>query len=222
MGSARAVHSSAWSRLTSARGGIMIGGRRQKIGGKQHIRLSGYQSCILLLVIAERYDPYHIAPHLSPFFLILDIGCWILEIYPMYNFFRAKPTPAGSVIRIFRPETVIGWHRELERRKWTQVPVDRGGRSQINTELNELIVRLGQWTVPLTYILVGSSEKPVILSLTRISHSKQFADLPIRLADASNRRAAGLPSLPGHAHPPDCPVPRDHSPNQIAAFGVCH
>ena len=34
----------------------------------------------------------------------------------------------GSVMRIFRPETVIGWHRELVHREWKQKPVDGGGR----------------------------------------------------------------------------------------------
>ncbi len=50
----------------------------------------------------------------------------------------------GSVIRIFRPETVIGWHRELVRRKWKQKPVDAGGRPPISQELSDLIVRLAK------------------------------------------------------------------------------
>jgi hypothetical protein len=34
----------------------------------------------------------------------------------------------GSVMRIFKPEIVIGWHRELVRREWKLKPVDGGGR----------------------------------------------------------------------------------------------
>ncbi len=29
----------------------------------------------------------------------------------------------GNVLRIFQPETVFKWHRELVRRKWTRQPV---------------------------------------------------------------------------------------------------
>ena len=50
----------------------------------------------------------------------------------------------GRVIRIFKPETVIGWHRELVRRKWKQKVVDAGGRPPISQELSELIVQLAK------------------------------------------------------------------------------
>jgi putative transposase len=48
------------------------------------------------------------------------------------------------VIRIFQPETVLGWHRQLVRRKWTYNPDDRGGRPRIDRELERLVVRLAQ------------------------------------------------------------------------------
>ena len=40
---------------------------------------------------------------------------------------RLTTRQLGRVIRIFKPETVFGWHRELVRRKWAQAPVNRGG-----------------------------------------------------------------------------------------------
>jgi putative transposase len=57
---------------------------------------------------------------------------------------RLTTNQLGSVIRIFKPETVIGWHRELVRRKWKQKPVDAGGRPPISQELSELIVQLAK------------------------------------------------------------------------------
>lgn len=47
-----------------------------------------------------------------------------------------------DIIRIFQPETVLGWHRQLVRRKWTYARKNKGGRSRINQELENLILRL--------------------------------------------------------------------------------
>ena len=49
-----------------------------------------------------------------------------------------------DVIRIIKPETVIRWHRELVRRKWTQEHKIKGGRPRISQEIESLIVRLAQ------------------------------------------------------------------------------
>ena len=57
---------------------------------------------------------------------------------------RLTTSQLGRVIRIFEPETVIGWHRELVRRKWKQKPVDAGGRPPISKVLNDLIVQLAE------------------------------------------------------------------------------
>ena len=46
-----------------------------------------------------------------------------------------------SVLRIFQPETVFRWHRELVRRKWTHNPQGRGARPRTDQELE----RLGEW-----------------------------------------------------------------------------
>ena len=47
-----------------------------------------------------------------------------------------------DIIRIFQPETVLKWHRELVRRKWTQEHKNKGGRPKISEEMEDLIVRL--------------------------------------------------------------------------------
>ena len=45
-------------------------------------------------------------------------------------------------IRIFQPETILRWHRELVRRKWTYPNKNKGGRAAISKEVENLILRL--------------------------------------------------------------------------------
>jgi transposase InsO family protein len=49
-----------------------------------------------------------------------------------------------GIIRIFQPETVLRWHRELVRRKWTFAYKHKGGRPQLCKEIERLIVRLAK------------------------------------------------------------------------------
>ncbi len=49
-----------------------------------------------------------------------------------------------SVIRIFQPETVFKWHRELTRRKWSFNKQGRGGRPRTDKELERLVLRLAK------------------------------------------------------------------------------
>ena len=51
-----------------------------------------------------------------------------------------KPWPAFVV----RPETMLRWHRELVRKKWTYKRRGRPGRPPIDPEVRDLIVRLGR------------------------------------------------------------------------------
>ena len=46
-----------------------------------------------------------------------------------------------TVIRIFRPETELRWHRELVRRKWTYPNKNKGGRPATSKEIESLILR---------------------------------------------------------------------------------
>src|SRR5262245_45907596 len=43
---------------------------------------------------------------------------------------------------IFTPQTILNWHRELIRRKWTFQDNHRVGRPAITDELRQLIIRL--------------------------------------------------------------------------------
>jgi putative transposase len=45
-----------------------------------------------------------------------------------------------NIVSIFQPETVLKWHRELVRRKWTQDHPNKGGRPRISKDI--------EWTLP--------------------------------------------------------------------------
>jgi len=47
-----------------------------------------------------------------------------------------------SLIRIFQPETVFGWHRQLVRRKWSHEKKNKVGRPPTDDEVKALIVQL--------------------------------------------------------------------------------
>ena len=49
-----------------------------------------------------------------------------------------------SILRIVQPETVLGWHRDLVRRKWSYVHSIKGGRPKMALELESLILRLAR------------------------------------------------------------------------------
>jgi putative transposase len=53
-------------------------------------------------------------------------------------------TRLRRIIRIFQPETVLRWHRELVRRKWTYEHKNKGGGSHIEQDLESLILRLAK------------------------------------------------------------------------------
>ena len=50
----------------------------------------------------------------------------------------------GQILRIFQPETVFKWHRELVRRKWTRQAHDQRGRPRTHNDIQSLIVRLAR------------------------------------------------------------------------------
>lgn len=50
----------------------------------------------------------------------------------------------GDMIRIVKPKTVFGWHRELVCWKWTYRQRNRGGRPRTDREIERLVVRLAR------------------------------------------------------------------------------
>ena len=53
-------------------------------------------------------------------------------------------TRLGQVLLLFKPDTLLKWHRELMRRKWTFKQTARRGRPPLNPELEALILRLAR------------------------------------------------------------------------------
>jgi putative transposase len=49
-----------------------------------------------------------------------------------------------EIIRIVQPETVLKWHREAVRRKWTQQQRNSGRRPRTEREIEQLVVRLAR------------------------------------------------------------------------------
>jgi len=45
-------------------------------------------------------------------------------------------------LRIFSPRTVIRWHNELAKRKWTYSQMNKGGRPRVSKDMEALILRL--------------------------------------------------------------------------------
>ncbi len=56
---------------------------------------------------------------------------------------RTRQQLAQSIL-IFKPETVLGWHRELVRRKWTFKQSRQPGRPRTDPDIEALIVRLAR------------------------------------------------------------------------------
>jgi putative transposase len=47
-------------------------------------------------------------------------------------------------VRLFKPATVIGWHREIVRRKWSYQQKGQRGRPPIDADLEQWIVRIAE------------------------------------------------------------------------------
>jgi putative transposase len=57
---------------------------------------------------------------------------------------RSTLTQLREVILIFRPETLLRWHRELVRRKWSFRSTTKPGRPPLANDIKRLIVRMAQ------------------------------------------------------------------------------
>lgn len=90
------------------------------------------------LDILERKQPHPIKPSKAE---KLTLAVLTNKLKTMGN---RSASQLRNVLRIFQPETVLKWHRELVRRKWTKEHPNKGGRPRIDHDLEALIIRLAE------------------------------------------------------------------------------
>ena len=77
------------------------------------------------------------------------LSCWekLTLAVLMTKLARTTTGPRAAldqVLLLFKPDTVLKWHRELVRRKWTIQRRDAGGRPTVAAEVEALVVRLAR------------------------------------------------------------------------------
>src|SRR5450756_1352460 len=98
---------------------------------------------------------------------------------------------------VVRPETLLRWHRELVRKKWTYRRTGPPGRPPIEPDVRDLIVRLGEGEPTLGYQRIRG----------------ELLKLEIRISATTVRTIllrAGLDPSPRRAGPTWTPVPEGH------------
>ncbi len=65
-------------------------------------------------------------------------------------------THISQVVLLFKPDTLLKWHRELVRRKWTFKKKVSFGRPPISTEVEALILRLQHWSIKMSYGILST------------------------------------------------------------------
>ncbi len=88
------------------------------------------------LRILQRHHPT--APRISR---LEKLGLAVLAAR-FTDFGRGAKTKLHEALLLFKPDTVLRWHRELVRRKWTFANKSRKGRPATSSELQELLLRL--------------------------------------------------------------------------------
>jgi len=90
----------------------------------------------LEIVDRARDKPLHLSRAEKLTLAVLTAHLKSVTSWPMKQFSR--------VLRIFQPETVFKWHRELVRYKWTFPSRRQRGRPRTNRDIERLIVRLAR------------------------------------------------------------------------------
>ena len=57
---------------------------------------------------------------------------------------RGTSKQLDEILLLFKSDTVLKWHRELIRRKWTYQRTNLGGRARTTPELEQLMMRLAK------------------------------------------------------------------------------
>jgi putative transposase len=102
----------------------------------------------------------------------------------------------NRVMMIFKPDTVLGWHRELVRRKWTFKRKTKPGRPGISSELEAMIVRLAKENTRWGYDKIQGE-------LLKLGHNLSASSVrnilkQHRIAAATERSSGSWRSFLGH------------------------
>jgi hypothetical protein len=109
---------------------------------------------------------------------LLDIGLSMISILAMLA--RRLPRQAWGTLLV-RPETVLGWHRALVRRKWAGFGRRRGpGRPRIDEDCRQLILRLARDNPRWGYLRIRGEllKLGLVVSATSIRNLMQKHGIP--------------------------------------------
>jgi putative transposase len=108
-----------------------------------------------------------------------------------------------EVIWIVKPKTVFGWHRELERRKWTYRQRNYGGRPRTDRDIERLVMRLAREN--------GWGNERIEGELLKLGY--EISDETV----ANILRRHGIPPLPGRETSPSWRHLMTHCQDQLLA-----
>ena len=117
---------------------------------------------------------------------------------------RRLPRPSWSALLVM-PETVLGWHLELVRKKWaTFARCPRRGRPPISEECRELIRQLARKNAGWGYLLPKGELRKLgfEVSASTIRRVLRQHRIPPALVAPRSPGAASLPPTPPRSSPP--------------------
>ena len=105
----------------------------------------------------------------------------------------------GEAVRIVKPETLVGWHRQIVRRHWTFRSRRRPGRPvEITPEMESLVLRMARVTPPMGYgKIAGETRK---LGFARFGRTSVARILSKHGLTPERHRGGGLSWLKSLGH----------------------
>jgi putative transposase len=103
-----------------------------------------------------------------------------------------------EAVLLFKPDTVLRWHRELVRRKWTFQQEKRTGRPPVAAELEQLIVRLATENRQWGYSKIQGELQKLGYSVSRSSVRNVLRRWHIPPSGQRKRKGSSWRSLLGH------------------------
>jgi hypothetical protein len=111
----------------------------------------------------------------------------------------------SACLLLFRPDTVLRWHRDLVRHKWTFAPCARRGRPRTSPDLEALVLRLAQENPAWGYSRIHGELRKLGGRKCQKSESTMIGHPAIRYPVLFIKVCGGgddaLPVLPGGCNP---------------------